>query len=105
MLQVLRRAFVYLQEWIKNKNKYNEYNQGHSIDSNASSNVYHSNVYTIATYVGCSIPHGDCEQRIPFVSVTYSLGVSRYGRFNMGFGYLVGFYDSKLFTTGFLPST
>ena len=32
------------------------------------------------------------------------LGVSRYVWFTVGFGYLVGFHSSKLFTTGLLPS-
>jgi hypothetical protein len=29
-------------------------------------------------------------------SVTYTVGVSRYGRFTIVFGYLVGFYDIKI---------
>ena len=105
ILRVLRRAFVYLQECIR-KNNYNEYNHSRdlSYSSGASRNVYHSNVYTIAAYVGCTTPHGDCEERMPSVSVTYTVGVSRYGRFNMGFGYLEGFYDSKLFINGIVPS-
>jgi hypothetical protein len=32
---------------------------------------------------------------MPVASVTYTVGVSRYGRFTIVFGYLVGFYDSK----------
>jgi hypothetical protein len=42
---------------------------------------------------------------MPLVPVTYTIGVSRYGRFTIVFGYLVGFYDSKIKFTGWFTYT
>ena len=42
---------------------------------------------------------------MPSVSVTYTIGVSRHGRLTIVFGYLVGFYDSKIKFTGWFTYT
>jgi hypothetical protein len=65
--------------------------------------VTHRVTHTIVTstpkprMLGAPYPTGAVSNvcHCALVSVTYTIGVSRYGRFNMVFGYLVGFHDSK----------